>query len=253
MHKIQYFAAAICAALSAPALSAAPTPPAKAATAPDPEKLKLAARVSAVLWPNGTYGRIFQGMTGGENGLFDMILDLRPGDIMGAVAEDMGMGPEAKPDKDAPPRKPSPTLRESMVAEDPYFEERMRISAKVAGEELTRLAAPIEPKLREGLAKSIARRFTSEQLVPIVTFFETDAGKAYAAQSLSLFIDKDVILALISSVPTVVKEVPGIMEKVEKATAHLPKPKKKAPDATVVPDDNGEADDSSDDSEMPST
>ena len=114
----------------------------------------------------------------------------------------------------------------------------MRISAKVAGEELTRVAAPIEPKLRDGLAKSIARRFTSEQLVPIATFFETDAGKAYAAQSLSLFFDKDVILSLISSVPTVVKEFPGIMEKVEKATAHLPKPKKKAPDVTEDTDDN---------------
>ena len=164
----------------------------------------------------------------------------------------MGMGPEVKPGKDAPPRKPSPTLRESMIAEDPHFEERMRISAKVAGEELTRLAAPIEPKLRDGLSKSIARRFTSEQLVPIATFFETDAGKAYAAQSLSLFIDKDVILALISSVPTVVKEIPGIMEKVEKATAHLPKPKKKAPDVTDDTDDNGDADDSGE-SDLPST
>ena len=249
MHKFRFFAAGICAALSAPALGAAPPPPKTTATAPDPERLKLAARVSAVLWPNGTYVRIFQGMTGGQDGLFDMVLDLRPGEIMGAMFEGAAAGPEAKPGKDAPPRKPSPTLRESIVADDPHFEERMRISMKVAEEEMTRLAGPIEPKLREGLAKSIARRFTTEQLVPLATFFETDAGKAYAAQSLSLFFDKDVILAMISSVPAVAKEVPGIMEKVEKATAHLPKPKPKAPDVTDDTDDNDEADDSG----MPST
>ncbi len=97
-----------------------------------------------------------------------------------------------------------------MVADDPFFEERMRITAKVVGDELTRLAGPIEPKLREGLTKSIARRFSREQLGPIATFFETDAGKAYAAQSMSLFIDKDVMLAMMSSVPSVIKEMPGI-------------------------------------------
>ena len=252
MHKFQFIAAGICAALSAPALAAAAPPAKTTATAPDPERLKLAARVSAVLWPNGTYVRIFQGMTGGEDGLFDMVLDLRPGDIMGAMFEGAAAGSEAKPGKASPPAKPSPTLRESIVAEDPYFEERMRISMKVAEEEMTRLAAPIEPKLRDGLAKSIARRFTTAQLVPIAAFFETDAGKAYAEQSFSMFVDKDVMLALISSVPAVVKEVPGIMEKIEKATAHLPKPKK-APEVT---DDDGDTDDDTDDktdSDMPST
>lgn len=227
MHKHHPFTAALCIALSGPALSApAPATPVKVAAAPNPEQLGLAARVSAALWPNGTYGRIFQGMMGGENGLFDMVLDMRPADLLGAMAEDAG----GKTAKGAPPAKPSPTLRETMRAEDPHFEERMRITAKVAGEELTRIAAPIEPKLRDGLTKSIARRFTAAQLSPIADFFETEAGKAYAAQSMSLFIDKDVILALMSSVPAVIKEMPGAMKKVEKATAHLPKPKRKEPE-----------------------
>lgn len=254
MHKLQFLAAGICAALSTPALATAAPPAKPTATAPDPERLKLAARVSAVLWPNGTYVRIFQGMTGGEDGLFDMVLDLRPGEIMGAMFEGAAAGPEAQAAKDAPPKKPSPTLRESIVAEDPYFEERMRISMKVAEEEMTRLAAPIEPKLREGLAKSIARRFTTAQLVPIATFFETDAGRAYAEQSFSMFVDKDVMLALISSVPAVVKEVPGIMENIEKATAHLPKPKHKPPEVTDDSDTSDTDDtDEKTDSDPPST
>lgn len=249
MLKRHLFAAALCAAFSAPAHSA-PAPIAPVATAPDPERLALAARISAAIWPNGTYGRIFQGMMGGENGLLDMALDMRPSDFLGAMAE--GADSNASKGKAAPAAKPSPTLRESMRAEDPYFEERMRITAKVAGEEMARLAAPIEPKLRDGLTKSIARRFTREQLGPIADFFATEPGKAFAAQSISLFIDKDVILAMISSVPAVIKEVPGIMEKVDKATAHLPKPKAKAPDETGNKDDSGE-DTSGDADELPST
>lgn len=270
MPKLQLFAAALCAALPMAAHSApAPAPSsAPVATAPDPERLALAARVSAVLWPNGTYGRMFQSMISGDDGLLDMALDMRPADFLGAMAE--GMGPLAEdPGTDekgkgaadsrsaakppaTPQSKPSPTLREVLLAEDPNFEERMRITAKVAGEELTRLAAPIEPKLRDGLTKSIARRFTRAQLGPIADFFETAPGKAYAAQSMSLYMDKDVLLAMATSVPAVIKEFPGIMEKVKKATAHLPKPKAKA---TEGADDSGGSSEEPADApdELPST
>ena len=105
--------------------------------------------------------------------------------------------PEAKEE----PEPPSPTIREMLIAEDPHFEERMRITVKVVGDEVRRIAKPIEPKFREGLSKSIARRFTRAQLEPIAVFFETDPGRAYAAQSMTLFIDKDVMLAMIQSVP----------------------------------------------------
>lgn len=260
MPKLHLIAAALGAAYAAPAIAAPATaPPIASAQAPDPEQLALAARVSATLWPDGTYGRMFQSMMGGENGLFDMVLDLRPADLIGAMAEGMAKdaapgspNPEAKSVKPAA-SKPSPTLRETMRAEDPHFEERMRITATVVGEEMTRLAKPIEPKMRDGLTKSIARRFTREQLAPIAAFFDTAAGKAYAAQSLNLFIDKDVILALITSVPPLFKEVPGVMEKVKKATAHLPPPPK--PESASDDGDTGGGDPGSADQpdELPST
>ncbi len=226
MPKFQFLAAALCASVALPAV-AAPAPTVPTTAAPDPQQLAFAARVASALWPDGTYGRMFQGMISGDNGLFETVLDLRPSDLLGAMAE--GPPKAGKPGKKAakPAKaKPAPTLREAMRAEDPNFEERMRITTKVVGEEMTRLAAPIEPKFRDGLTKSLARRFTAAQLGPIADFFATEPGKVYAAQSMSLFIDKDVMLALISSVPAMVKEVPGIMEKVKKATAHLPPPPK---------------------------
>lgn len=219
------FAAAL--TLGAPGL-AAPAP-AKPASAPaDPQKAALAGRVAMALWPDGTYGRILDSMFGGGgNGLADLFLDMRPGEVLGMMAESMaGNGKAAAPSEK--PAAPSPTLREALRAEDPYFEERMRITMKVIGEEVNRIARPLEPRFRDGLAKSIARRFTTEQLGPIAAFLETEAGKAYAAQSMTLFIDKDVMLAMIQSMPAIIKEMPTALKKVEQATAHLPKPKPKA-------------------------
>lgn len=125
--------------------------------------MALAQKFADALWPYGTYGRMADSMIGGKEG-----------------------GPKAS-EGPPPGSPPARTLREKLIAEDPHFEKRMRITMKVIGEEVTRIAKPIESKFRAGLAKSIARRFSSEQLGPIATFFESDAGKAYAAQSMTLF------------------------------------------------------------------
>ncbi|MEO7654094.1 MAG: hypothetical protein ABIS23_00225 [Sphingomicrobium sp.] len=231
---------------AAPALSA-PAPPPPGVVAADPAKQALAARVAASLWPDGTYGRMVESMFGGKDGLTDMVLDMRPADLMVTMAQAFAEDGKTKAKAKGPPEPPSPTIREMMIAKDPHFEERTRITMKVVGEEVRRIATPIEPKFRGGLAKSIARRFTSEQLGPIAAFLETEPGRAYAAQSITLFIDKDVILALIQSVPAMIKEMPAAMEKVERATAHLPKPPKDKPPADTANEDEPDEDEEDDD------
>ena len=240
--------AALAAGTASPALAA---PDQKAAvSATDPHKDALAARVAAALWPDGTYGRMIDSMIGGKDGLGDMFLDMRPADMMMLMAQAMAEEGKPAPDVKEGPERPSPTLRQILTAEDPHFEERMRITLKVVGEEVRRIAKPIEPKFRQGLAKSIARRFTREQLQPIAAFFETEAGRSYAEQSMTMFIDKDVMLALIQSVPTMIKELPPALEKVKKATAHLPKPPKPKPEEPQAEDDEANEDaDESDDSD----
>ena len=225
--RLHHTIIAMLAAASATPVLAAPPSPAPA-TAVDPEMQALAARVASSLWPDGTYGRMIDSMIGGKDGLSDMFLDMRPSDLMGALAETMVGEGKPKPDVKEGPDPPSPTFREMFKAEDPHFEERMRITMNVVGEEVRRIAKPIEPKFREGLSKSIARRFTRDQLAPIATFLETEPGQALAAQWMTLFIDKDVMLAMIQSVPAMVKEMPAAFKRVEAATAHLPKPPKKA-------------------------
>ena len=222
-----------------PALAAQPQP---APTSADPAKEALAARVAASLWPDGTYGRLVDSMVGGPDGVDSLFLDMRPADMMALMAETMAAGGPEVPDVKQGADPKSPTLRQMLTAEDPHFEERMRITMKVVGEEVRRIAKPIEPRFRAGLAKSIARRFTRDQLEPIAAFFETDAGRAYAEQSMTLFVDKDVMLALIQSIPTMVKELPPAFEKVEKATAHLPKPPKKPEKQEKVDEEADEPD-----------
>ncbi len=169
--------AALATGLAVPALAApAPTPPAA-----DPAKQALAVRVAASLWPDGTYGRLVETMFVGKDGLTDMVFDMRPADLMVTMAQAFAEDgkPAAKPKRPAEP--PSPTIREMMIAKDPHFEERTRITMKVVGEEVRRIATPIEPRFREGLAKSIARRFTSEQLGPIATFLDRAGARLCGA------------------------------------------------------------------------
>ena len=227
------FIALLAATIASPVIAAPATNP---SVAVDPAQQALAARVAASLWPDGTYGRMVDSMFGGKDGLTDMVLDMRPSDLMGTFAE--AMAEEVKPAAETKkePGPPAPTIREMLIAEDPHFEERMRITVKVVGDEVRRITRPIEPKFREGISKSIARRFTRAQLEPIAVFFETDAGRAYAAQSMTLFIDKDVLLAMIQSFPAMIKEMPAAFKKVEAATAHLPKPKKETPEVKADED-----------------
>ena len=57
---------------------------------------------------------------------------------------------------------------------------------RVVGEELAKFAAIIEPKIRDGLARSMARRFDEKQLADINAFLATDTGREFGRQSMNL-------------------------------------------------------------------
>lgn len=211
--------AAIAALFAAPALAAPPPPPAGATAQPaDPARLALATRIADVLWPNGTYGRMMQEMMGGENGMMDAMFGMRPVDLVG---EDV----LRKDSKDGKlPPEATQTMAEAIRAKDPHFEERMKISMRVMGEVMGKMFAPLEPGLRKGLARAYARRFTTEQLTDIAAFVATPSGKVFAAESMMLFTDKELMTEMMRGMPQIMKGMPDVMKRVEKATAHLPPP-----------------------------
>jgi hypothetical protein len=177
---------------------------------PAPERLALS-RVSVVgLFPDGTYGRMMDGMM---ESVVDRILDMSDADF--------GVKP-----KDGKPLSKA-TLREQALKEDPYFEERMRITERVIHEEMVKIAAIVEPRLRDGLARSMARRFDERQLADINAFLATDSGRAFGGQSIAMYVDADVMRAMVASFPEIMKAMPDAMKRLDTETAHLPKPKKK--------------------------
>jgi len=177
---------------------------------PDPPAPRLALSRTAVqsLFPDGTYARMMGGMM---HGIADR--------VMGMTAADLGARPGKGKAAD------TMTLKQKLAKDDPAFDERMRIMEQVIGEEFAKMAAIVEPRMRDGLARSMARRFDEKQLADLNAFLATDSGKAFGSQSMAMYVDPDVMRAMIGSFPEMMKAMPDAMKRVEAATAHLPKPK----------------------------
>ena len=178
---------------------------------PAPERLTLSRVTAKAIFPDGTYGRMFEEAMGG---IVDRVMNLSEADFAESG--------------DTPAAEETLTIREQAVKDDPHFEERMRIMQRVIGVEFAKIAAVIEPKMREGIARSLARRFDEPQLVTVNAFLATDTGRAFGGQMMAMWMDPDVMRAMVTSFPEMIVAVPGAMKRVEAATAHLPKPPKKA-------------------------
>ena len=193
-------------AFAAPAI--AQTAPATAAAA-DPARLAAAEKAVASLVPEGIYMKMMRNQ-------FPRMMDAMMAQMMGQTPNEMGM-PEAGADGDKP-------MRETAAKADPHFEERMRIMTRVMGEEMGTVFEKIEPRFRTGLSRAFARKFTIEQLDAQNAFFATPAGKAFANEYLTTFMDPEVMQEMMAAMPEMMKAMPAIMAKVEKATAQLPAP-----------------------------
>lgn len=179
---------------------------------PDPAPARLALSRTSVngLLPDGTYGQM---MTGMMDTMVDRVMSFSEADF-GAKGKD-GKPPSTE------------TLRQKAIKEDPHFEERMTIMRRIVGEEMVKISAVIEPRIRDGLARSMARRFDERQLADLNAFLATDSGKAFGSQTMRMWMDPDVMRSMIHTLPDLALALPGAIERLEKETAHLPKPKKK--------------------------
>jgi len=217
-----HFALAVAFVAAPVAVQPAQAPPApsaiRAAPAVDQAHLALARATADSLFPSGSSARLISEMMGGADGsMFDGILDMTPGDfgMKGPAGQKIG----------------GPSLRQDLRKSDPHFEERMRIIQKVLAEEVGRIGLAVEPAMRGGLALALVRRFTAAQLTDANRFLATDSGRAFGRDLMLLWTGKEMIKAMISTAPMMIKEMPAVMKKIDAATAHLPKPKKSEPAA----------------------
>lgn len=199
-----------CLAEDAPQAAAAPS----STTAVTPQRLAAAQAVANALFPEGTYARIMDKSMGP---LMDQIL----ASVSEMPLKDLaGMG-GAGADKLKPLGNGS--LKEVMMILDPAYERRMKLSTTIMTSEMSIMMTRFEPSIREGLAQAYARRYDERNLAELNTFFSTPTGAAYAADSMTIFMDPEVMSKMQALIPQMMKEMPAVVQKIVAATAALPK------------------------------
>jgi electron transfer flavoprotein alpha subunit len=179
---------------------------------PDPARWALARTSAASMWPNGAYGNMMTGMMGN---MFDRVMQLKQSDLPGAAKANKAGSPEL-------------SLHDQAAAKDPYFDQRTAAIKQVVIEETDKISAIIDPRVRDGLARSMARRFDARQLADINNFFATPSGHALATQYMQMWVDPDMMRALFGTMPEMMKLMPGMMQKVKAASEKFPSPPKPA-------------------------
>ena len=194
----------------AAAPNAQPAPAAKAvavAGTVDPERLAIAREIARSFWPDGTIKQMMSSMSGMQSGMMS--------DMMNKTPQELGVS-DAKAE--------GKTLGQLAREKDPYFQERLEITQRVMMEEMGEVMASAEPEMREGMARLYARRLSTKELSDILAFFRTPSGKTYASQLMPMMSDPEFQKSMAGLAPKIMQAMPGIMEKVQKATSQLPPP-----------------------------
>ena len=180
---------------------------------PDPARLTLARTSAAAMWPNGAYGTMATGMM---STIFDRVMQMKASDLPGEhVKTDATAGQD-------------PSLHTLATMKDPYFDQRTEAMRAVVREEAGKVSAIIDPRIRDGLARSMARRFDEHQLADINAFFSTPSGHALATQYMQMWVDPDMMRSIFTAMPEMMKLMPDMMAKVKAAGDKYPMPSKPA-------------------------
>ncbi len=106
---------------------------------------------------------------------------------------------------------------------DPEFEERNKRMEAMLPELIGTVASSMEPGMRDAMAQIYAVNFDDTELAELNAFFSTTTGAKFANKSLVMNADPRLIAGMVQSVPEVLEAVAAMQERVEEATADLPK------------------------------
>lgn len=184
------------------------------ALSPEQEaRMPMAEQVVERIFPAGTYVKMMnETMQPMMDSMMGSFMDLPINEIakltgvMTPEMESMGEG----------------SINEVMAILDPAFEERTRAITSVTLELITDTMKQVEPSYRAGLARAYAVRFTEGELAELNTYFSTPTGSKYAAESMLIFADPQVMSAMNEMVPAMMNMMPSMMEKIAVASEQLP-------------------------------
>lgn len=184
---------------------------------PDPVRLAQARTAAAAMWPQGAYANAMTGLMGT---MYDRVMQLKPSDFTALGGNSKGAA--------APASTSEASLHAAALAKDPYFDQRSAAVRQVMNDEAGQISAILDPRIREGLARSMARRFDQQQLADINAFFATPSGHALAAQYMQLWVDPDMMRSMFAAMPEMMKVMPDLMQKAKAASEKFPSPPKPA-------------------------
>ncbi|HEX8365008.1 MAG TPA: DUF2059 domain-containing protein [Allosphingosinicella sp.] len=187
----------------APPRAAPAVPPLPAA---DPARLAAGNRMAEAVWPTG---------------LFDQPLNLEPAlnAVLAMRVGDFGipLPPQAQVD-------PNATLAAIASAFDPHFSRRLPVIARFAAGEMARMGTAIEPDWKRIAAVFYAREFTVAELDAMAGFFSSPAGRRLNLETYRAFEDPALVRGLVQLLPRIAVQIPAVSQRIERATAHLPRP-----------------------------
>ena len=172
---------------------------------PDPARLALARTTMDGFMPAGSYGRMFDILT--DNMMRDVygrLMGMTGTELSSAVGLPLSSGPDA-----------GMTILQKASKGDPMFDARVKAYVAAFKVEMGSSMGIIEPKLRDGMARALARRFDAAQLTELNRFFATDTGRAFGRDMMLLWIDGDVFRGVFASMPELMRAMPQSAKRFE--------------------------------------
>ncbi|MEO6580145.1 MAG: hypothetical protein ABIN83_03210 [Sphingomicrobium sp.] len=185
---------------------------------PDPARLALARITMNGFMPAGSYGRMATMMTDNlMTGVYDRLMGMTGTELSNAIGLPIASGADAVM-----------TLRQQASKGDPLFDARIKAYLTAFKEETTATMGIMEPKMREGMARAMARRFDANQLTDLNRFFATDTGQAFGQDMMLLWVDGDVFRGMFAAMPDLMRAMPQSAARFAAIDKQYPWPKKAA-------------------------
>lgn len=171
---------------------------------PDPARLSAARGAIQTMLPNGAYAKA---MTGFVDKMIDNGLNMSESDFAAMV-------PAAKPKKTKKKATPPSTIpfRQQLAAKDANFDAKLAAVRAFVGQSMIKLGAAAEPALRDGMARSLARKFDVAQIGEINTFLATPTGQVYGREMIGLWFQPDVMRGAMATFPEMMRMLPDMMQ-----------------------------------------
>ncbi|WP_114521079.1 DUF2059 domain-containing protein [Altererythrobacter sp. ZODW24] len=179
-------------------------------------RLPQAVLVVEKVFPEGTYAKMMdETIKPMMDGMMGGMADLPTAEIAQLTGSETWEVAELGKDK----------LRAATAIIDPAFDQRNKAMQTMTIDMVTNLMTEVEPSYRAGLARAYAKRFSASELTDLSDFFKTPTGAHYAAESMLIYTDPQVMSAMEEMMPAMMEMFPAMMTEIEEISSSIPEPR----------------------------